>query len=295
MHEEEKEVNRKTWWVMGIILLVLIIGIAGYYIWFQQKQMQEMSEIFALEKEKWLDDSEEISLQFEGMKFSVNNDSLLTLLTIEQAKVQRLQEEVRTLRVTSVRQINELKRELETIRKVARSFVVQIDSLNAENEKLKNENKQVTQRYQQAASKAAQLTRDVEKLSERVQTAARLDAVNIQLSPVNNRDKPAKIDKATRLILTFIISKNITAPVGEETIYVRLMKPNDELLKKPNYGFFKFENKDIEWSLFKKIEYDGEEQAIKLYWDVEEFLSPGTYRVAIFAGGNEIGRKSILL
>jgi len=295
MHEEEKEVNRKTWWIMGIILLVIIIGIAGYYIWFQQKQMQEMSEIFALEKEKWLDDSEEVSLQFEGMKFHVPNDSLLTLLTIEQAKVQRLQEEVRTLKVTSVRQINELKRELETIRKVARSFVVQIDSLHSENEKLKNENKQVTQRYQQAASKAAQLSRDVEKLNERVQTAARLDAVNIQLSPVNNRDRPAKIDKATRLILTFIISKNITAPVGEETIYVRLMKPNDELLKKPNYGFFKFENKDIEWSLFKKIEYDGEEQAIKLYWDVEEFLSPGTYRVAIFAGGNEIGRKSILL
>jgi len=293
--EETKDMNRKIWWVIGIILLILTIIVAGYYILFQQKQMEEMSDLFALEKEMWMDDAEEISLQYEGWKYSVNNDSLVSLLITEQEKVQRLQEEVRTIKITSARQINELKRELETIRKVARSFVVQIDSLNRENENLKKENTQVTQRLQTASSNAARLTRQVETLTQSVQKAQRFDAVNIQLSAVNNRDKPVKIDKATRLILTFIIAKNNSAPIGEQMIYIRMMKPNDELLTKPNSGTFKFENRDITYSLQKPIEYDGEEYPIKLYWEIGEFLSPGIYRVAIFAAGNQIGSKEIKL
>jgi hypothetical protein len=295
MDENEKEITRRTGWIMGIILLVLLSGIGGYYIWFQRQQMQEMTEMSALAKESLLDDFEEISLQYEGYKFSVNNDSLIILLTTEQAKVQRLQEELRTVKTTNARLINQYKQEAETLRKIMRNYVIQIDSLNSENEKLKDENKQVTQRYQQASSRVTRLSQELEKQTERVQMASRLDAVNIQMMPINNRGKTAKLDKAEQLMLTFIISKNITAPVGDQTIYVRLMKPNGDVLLKSNYGNFRFENKDIAYSLIKPIEYDGEEQNIVLYWPIGEYLSPGTYRIDIFAGGNQIGRKEIKL
>ena len=49
------------------------------------------------------------------------------------------------------------------------------------------------------------------------------------------------------------------------------------------------------YSMKKIIEYEGEEVAVTLYWDIEEFLSPGTYRVDIFADGNHIGKKSFTL
>jgi len=280
---------------MGIILLILLLGVGVYYIWFQQQQMQEMTELFALEKESLMDDFEEISLQYEGNKFYVNNDSLLVLYEIAQAKVERLQEELRTVKTTNARLINQYKQEAETLRKIMRNYLEQIDSLNTENEKLKDENKQVTQRYQQASSRVARLSQELEKQTERVQMASRLDAVNIQMTPINNKGKTVKLDKADKLLLTFIISKNITAPVGEQTIYVRLMKPDGDVLLKSNYGNFKFENKDIAFSLRKPIEYDGEEQPIQLYWDVDEYLSPGAYRIDIFAGGNQIGRKEIKL
>ena len=295
MNDEEKEVNRKTWWVMGIILLILIIGVAGYYIWFQRLQMQEMSDMFALEKELLLDDYEDISIQYEGYKFSINNDSLVALLTTEQAKVQRLQEELRTVKTTNARQINEYKKEAESLRKIMRNYVIQIDSLNTMNEKLKDENTQITWKLQQTASQAARLTQANNALTERVQMASRLDAVNIQVAAINNKGKTVKLDKADKLMLTFIIAKNITAPVGEQTIYVRLMKPNDDILKQTGSGTFQFENKEIAYSIKKSIEYDGEEHPEKLYLDIEEHLSPGTYRVVIFAGGNQIGSKSFVL
>ena len=296
MDEEEKAVNRKTWWIMGIVLLVLIIGVGGYYLWHQKQQMQEMTEMFALEKESLSDEYEQLSIQYEGYKFGVGNDSLIALLTTEQEKVQRLQEELRTVKSTNVRRINELKKELETLRKVMRNYVIQIDSLNAENQQLKDENRQVTQKYQQASSRAARLSKEKDQLSERVEMASRLDAVNIQVRPITSKGKNAKkIDKAAQLMMTFIISKNITAPVGEQIIYVRLMKPDDDVLTKPNSGRFQFENKEITYSMRKPIEYDGEEQNVVMYWDIEEFLSPGTYRADIFAGGSLIGRKSFVL
>ncbi|MDR1224133.1 MAG: hypothetical protein LBL07_14830 [Tannerella sp.] len=296
MDEEEKAVNRKTWWIMSIILLVLIIGAGGYYLWYQRQQMEEMTEMFALEKESLSDGLEEVSLRVEEYKFNIGNDSLIALLVTEQEKVQRLQEELRTVKTTNARRINELKKELETLRKITRSYMIQIDSLNAENQQLKDENRQVTQKYQLASSRAARLSKEKDQLSERVEMASRLDAVNIQVRPITSKGKSAKkIDKAAQLMMTFIISKNITAPVGEQTVYVRLMKPDDDILTKPASGRFQFENREIMYSMKKSIVYDGEEQNMILYWDIEEFLSPGTYRADIFAGGSLIGRKSFVL
>ena len=298
MDEEERAVNRKTWWIMGIIFLVLIIGAGGYYIWHQQKQMDQMSEIFELEKESLLDNKEfeEVSLKYEGFEFSIGNDSLIALYTTAQAKIQRLQEELRTVKSTNATRINELKKEIETLRRIMRNYVVQIDSLNRENEQLKTENRQVTQRYQQASSTAARLTKEKEQLTERVQMASRLDAVNIQAGLLTSKGKAAKnIKNAAQIQLSFIIAKNITAPVGEQTIYVRLMRPDDDILTKQNSGRFPFEGKDIAYSMKRDIEYDGEEQPVTLYWDIGETLSPGTYRADIFAEGNQIGRKSFVL
>ncbi|MDR3251029.1 MAG: hypothetical protein LBT42_05115 [Tannerella sp.] len=297
MDEEVKEAGKsRTGLVLVIILFVAVVGCGGYYIWLQRQQMDEMTEIFAIEKESLSDDYEELSLQYEGYKFSVGNDSLVALLTTEHEKIQRLQEELRTVKSTNARRINELKKELETLRKVMRHYVTQIDSLNAENKQLKAENRQVTQKYQQAASTAVRLSKENDQLSERVQMASRLDAVNIQVNPITSKGKVAKsISKAAQLMLNFIVSKNITAPTGEQTIYVRLMKPDDDVLTKPNSGRFQFENKEIIYSMKRTIEYDGEEQNVVMYWNIEEYLSPGTYRADVFAEGNLIGRKNFIL
>ena len=281
---------------MAIVIVLLALVAVGYVIYRQRQQMADMAEMFALEKEELSDEYAELSLQYEGYKFSVGNDSLVALLTTEQMKVQRLMEELRTVKATNTRRITELKKELETLRKIMRNYVIQIDSLNAENGRLRNENERVTQQYRQATSAAAQLTREKEKLTERVTLASRMDATAIQVRPVTSRGKDAKkIDKSAQLVLTFHLAKNITAPVGEKNIYVRIMRPDDDILTKPNSGVFAFENRNISYSMMKTIEYEGEELPVTMYWDVAEYLSPGTYRVDIFADGHLIGRKSFSL
>ena len=294
--KETKEVNKLSLLIVVVIVLLLGIAGAGYYIYHQKQQMGDLMESFNLEKEALEDEYNELSLQYEGYKFSVGNDSLIALLSTEQAKVQRLLEELRTVKATNAKEISRLKKELATLRKIMRNYVQQIDSLNRENEQLKVEKKEAVQKYQQATSQAATLKKEKEKLTERVTLASRLDATDIQVTPVNARGKLAKrIKNMQQFVLTFKIAKNITAPVGEKTVYVRLMKPDDDILMKNRSNVFSFEGKEIGYSMKKLIEYEGEEVAVTMYWDIEEFLSAGTYRVDMFADGNLIGRSNFTL
>ena len=294
--KETKEVNKLSFLIVVVIVLLLGIAGPGYYIYHQKQQMGDLMESFNLEKEALEDEYNELSLQYEGYKFSVGNDSLIALLSTEQAKVQRLLEELRTVKATNAKEISRLKKELATLRKIMRNYVQQIDSLNRENEQLKVEKKEAVQKYQQATSQAATLKKEKEKLTERVTLASRLDATDIQVTPVNARGKLAKrIKNMQQFVLTFKIAKNITAPVGEKTVYVRLMKPDDDILMKNRSNVFPFEGKEIGYSMKKLIEYEGEEVAVTMYWDIEEFLSAGTYRVDIFADGNLIGRSNFTL
>ncbi len=294
--KETKEINKMSMLILAVIILILVIAGAAYYIFHQQQQMEEMTQSFDLEKEMMADDLNELSLQYEGYKFSVSNDSLVALLTTEQAKVQRLMEELRTVKSTNAKEIARLKKELATLRKIMRNYVIQIDSLNRANEQLKVEKNEAVKKYRQASTTAASLKREKEKLTERVTLASKLDATSISVTPVNSRGKLAKrIKKMEQFVINFKIAKNVTAPVGEKVVYVRIMKPDDDILVKSRGDVFTFEDKDINYSIKKMIEYEGEEVPVTMYWNIEEFLSPGTYRVDIFADGNLIGQRSFTL
>lgn len=294
--KETKEINKMSLLIMAVILLALIIAGAAYYIYHQKQQMNDLVQMYDLDKETLQDEFNELSLQYENYKFSVGNDSLLNLLSTEQAKVQRLQEELRTVKATNTKEISRLKKELETLRKIMRNYVVQIDSLDRVAKQLTVEKNEAVRKYQQATSTASSLRKEKEKLTERVTLASRLDATGINVTPVNSRGKLAKtIKKMEQFVVDFRIAKNITAPVGEKTIYVRIMKPDDDILVKSRANVFTFEGKEINYSMKKLVEYEGEELPVTMYWDIEEFLSPGTYRVDVFTDGNLIGRKNFTL
>lgn len=294
--KENKEINKLSMLIAAVVVLAIIAGGGVYYIFHQKKQMDEMAQSFDLEKEMMSDDLNELSLQYEGYKFSVSNDSLVALLSTEQAKVQRLMEELRTVKSTNAKEIARLKKELATLRKIMRNYVIQIDSLNRANEQLKVEKNEAVKKYHQVSSTAASLKKEKEKLTERVTLASKLDATGITITPVNSRGKVAKkIKKMEQFVLNFKISKNVTAPVGEKVIYVRIMRPDDNILLKSRSDVFAYEGKELNFSMKKVVEYEGEELPVTMYWNIEEYLSPGTYRVDIFADGNLIGKKSFTL
>lgn len=288
--------NKQAIWITVSIVLVLIIGTAVYYILQQRKAMDQLVQQFDLEKEELADEYNELSMQYEGYRFTINNDSLAAKLEREQIHVQRLLEELRTVKATNATRINELKKELETLRTIMKGYVQEIDSLNRLNQQLTVEKTEVTKKYEQATQTVSQLSKEKDELSERVTLASKLDAGNIMVSGITNKNKATnKIKKMDQIFVSFNINKNITAPAGEKTIYIRIQKPDGDILVKSRGNVFQYENKEINYSSKKMIEYTGEEIPVSIYWKIEEFLSPGTYRVDIFADGNLIGKQSFEL
>ncbi len=297
MEQNTKPSRRNTNILIAIILgLIVGIGIAAYFILKQNTQLEEMQQVNEISKQKLEDEYASIDTQYEGFKLSIKNDSLFQQLSNEQAKVQRLREELRTVKATDKAEIGRLNDELGSLRKILKSYIVQIDSLNRANEKLVQQNKEITNKYQETNRTLNQVSQEKANLTEKVTRAAKLDATGISVAATNAKGKPQKkIKSVEQLAVSFTVTKNITAEPGERTIYVRIMKPDDDILVKNRANTFSYENKDIQYSIKRVIEYGGEEVPVTLYWKVEEYLMPGTYRVDLFADGSLIGSRSFTL
>lgn len=283
--------NKKFIWIIG--LLIVIIGGVSFFAVHQVQKNKEMSQLFSIEKEEMENEYSTFATQYDELQIQINNDSLREKLESEKLKTQRLLEELRQVKTSDAAEIMRLKKELKTVRAVLRSYVMQIDSLNRINQALTAENQQVKKQYSEATRQITTLSREKKNLNEKVTLAAQLDATNIVATPLNKRGKAAKkVKDAKKIAISFTIVKNITASTGNKTLYVRIAKPDNEVLTKSASNTFEYEDRSIAYSIKKYFEYTGEELTQTVYWDVEEFLAAGTYRVYLFCDGNMIGQGS---
>ena len=276
-----------------VVILALIGGLAYLFKSLEeQKQVnRDMQELAELDKQEMENEYERFALQYSEMKTQINNDSIVEQLTQEQMKTQKLLEELKKVKADDAREITRLKKELATVREVLRSYIIQVDSLNRLNESLKQENSRVNAVLQERNSQIAGLSNEKASLSEKVAIAAQLDATNISLSLLNKRDKPTKKLKDTKKMqVNFTITKNVTASNGNRTVYVRIQNPGGNTLS--GGGSFAYENRNLEYSMKKSIEYTGEEVSVATFWNVSQMLEGGQYRVSIFADGNMIGSRA---
>ena len=279
--------------IIIIVLLIIIIGGISFFAFRQVQENKEMTELFAIEKEEMENEYTTFANQYDELQVQINNDSLRQKLESEKLKTQRLLEELRQVKTSNAAEIMRLKKELKTVRAVLRSYVMQIDSLNRINEALTTENKEVKKKYNEATRQINTLAEEKKDLNQKVKLAAQLDATNIVVEPMNKRGKVInKVKNVKKIAVSFTIVKNITAKTGERTLYIRIAKPDNEVLYKNASDTFPYENRELEYSIKKYIEYTGEEQNVTVYWDVEEYLPAGTYNVYIFADGNMIGQQS---
>ena len=277
------------------VLVVAILSVA-YLLYTEKQTNKELVQEFSLEKEDLENEYTRFATQYDELKLTVSNDSLAGLLNQEQVKVQRLLEELRTVKSSNATEIRRLKNELASLRKVMISYINQIDSLNRLTAQQKQVIAEVTQKYNDASRQISNLSEEKSQLNKKVTLAAQLDATNIWVEPKNKRDKRAKkVKDVVKFNIGFTIVKNITAEAGERTLYIRITKPDNDVLTKSSSNTFTYENRTLNYSIKKYIEYNGEEQQIVVYWNVEEFLYAGNYRVDIFADGTLIGSQRFAL
>lgn len=287
--------NKKIFIPLIVLLLVLAGGLVYLFLSLdaEKKANQEMQELAELDKKEMENEYQDFANQYSEMMTKINNDSIIAQLTQEQLRTQQLLKELKETKSADAREITRLKKELANVRAVLRQYVIQIDSLNRLNQHLTAENTKVKADLEASNRANEVLSADKASLTEKVAIAAQLDASNINLTPINKRGKTEKkVGKAKQLKVDFTIARNVTAQSGIKTVYVRITTPTGTTLAAGN---FPYENKNLQYSIKKQIEYDGENTPVTVYWNIHEVQSAGTYRLALFCDGQMIGQKAFNL
>jgi len=284
--------------VSAVVIAILTVAVIYFVRKANQneKEMAEVVEMMNFEKEQLQNEYSDLDIEFGGYTTTIKNDSIVQLLEDQKVKVQQLLDELRVTKSTNARRISQLKKELATVRGVMIMYITQIDSLNSLNKELKTENVAVKRQFQAASETVVQLSKDKENLHEVVTRAAMMEVTNFSAVTLNNKNrKTDRFSQIANIQLNYTIARNVTAQPGEKTMYVRITRPDDDVLTKSPGNVFPFEDKNIAYSARKDFEFEGEAIRDVIYWKVEEILQIGTYRVDYFVDGNRVGSFSFAI
>lgn len=257
----------------------------------EKQELEQLRELAEIEKAEMANEYESFARQYQEMRMQINNDSLIAQLEAEQKRAEEALAELQRTKASNAKEIKRLKEELKTLRAILKDMVHQVDSLQRLNERLNNENQNLRAANEQQQQHISSLNTEREELTEKVTIAAQLDATNIHAQGNNKRGKATeKIKDVKKFVVSFSISRNVTAQAGNRSVFVRITTPLGDVLTRG--GSFTYENRTLEYSMRKDIEYTGEEIEVTTYWDVAETLSAGTYRADIFADGKNIGHTT---
>ncbi len=283
------------------LVIIIILSLAVIYLvidkFVQKKNTEEIIaklEYVNIEKQNISDELKDLYTQYDGLK--TENDTINARLETEKKKIADLMAEVKRVKSSNAMKIREYKKELKTLRAIMRSYIVQIDSLNTSNQKLRAEVGKVNKKYQSVLNEKEGLNKEIDSLSNTVEKAATLKALNLIARGMNVRGKDTKkIKKIDKFRVCFTIAENVIADQGERWVYIRIANPDGKILKDSEYNLFEFEGKEIAYTARRRINYDGKQNNVCIYWKKNETLNQGVYLADVFTDGKQIGTTHFTL
>jgi len=277
-----------------VIILAVLLIVVVVMLFMQRSEHAQVTAQMKQEKAAIETELNGMVLGYDTLKRK--NTNLNIQFEGAQNKVKDLLAEIEQVKSTSFRQISKYRDEMNTLRKIMRDYVVQIDSLNQKNQRLMVENSTVKQEVTEVKTQNQNLEQEKKKLEQTVTIAATLEASNLKASGINKRGKEqTKASKVENIKIDFTLAKNLTAKRGAKNIYVRIQRPDQLLLTKSDKDLFKFEGLNIPFSATREVEYEGMDLPVSIYWDNtgQSALVPGKYTIDIFADGNNIGTTTL--
>jgi len=294
--------NNKIIW---IVLIAIAVIAAGYFAW-NNSEMKADYDRLAQEKEAMKTELEgeldSLMLQHEQIKVEYGqlSDSLMTKDSLIMANAK----EIKSL-LNYKWEYRKVKKKLDKLRVVARTYVHQMDSLYTVNTELVEENKVIKAKYHEAKTMNKNLTQEKAQLTDKIKEASVLKAYNMTAQAIylkkTGKEKLTNKARRTSIIeVCFTLSKNVVIEPGQKDVYVRIARPDNKILT-PGVAeeyVFQYNGEYIQYSIYEQVAYDNEARPLCLRWikkfkDVE--MQAGVYEVTVFANGAEIGSTSLEL
>jgi len=293
-NQTPKKNNFKVIIIIALALAIIFLVIDK----FNQKSKTEIIiedlENTNTEKVKISNELQEMVAQYDDLK--TNNDTLNAQLAKEKEKVEEVIKKLKYVKASNYAKVKEYKKELGTLRKIMRSYIVQIDSLYTKNKELITENKLVKNKYNEAVNENEDLSYERDSLAGTVEKAATLKAINIRATGLNVRDKETnRISKLDKIKVCFTIDENNIAETGDKWVYIRIAKPDKYVITESDYNLFNYNGEKIAYTSKRMVEYKGKKTDMCIYWKKNETLKPGLYYADIFTENKKIGTMAFQL
>ena len=78
-------------------------------------------------------------------------------------------------------------------------------------------------------------------------------------------------------------------------IYLRITRPDGEVLAASSKSCFKFQNASLTYSARREITYEGEKLDVAIYWPNDGSLTKGEYVADLFSDNQQIGSLKFIL
>ncbi len=286
--QPNKSGKKLTYILISLIsLLLVLIIVLGWLLYDRKKEAIKLEEV-TIEKFELIREFEDLSREYDYLK--TDNDSMNIKLDERQEEIEKLIEEINRTRVSNAARINEYRRELGTLRDVLKSYIVQVDSLNQANIRLREENVQVRQQVFRVESQLKQERQVKEDLSARVELGSQLIVEDLVAMPINRRGREInRIGRAEQIQVCFTLKRNAIAAPGMKKVYVRIKRPDQLVLTSSADNIMMLDGNPVVFTASRDINYENIDIDACIYYDDDGSLIPGTYQVEVYTDGYQIG------
>jgi hypothetical protein len=290
---------------MTAIVIILAVIVIGLIILLLQTRTN-LKNLLAEKEQQRVELQQELdSLLVEHAKVKTEYGQLSDSLLVKDSVIQANALEIRRLLDTEW-EYYKVKKKLAQLQVVAQGYVMQMDSLYRVNASLSEENVAIKKDLKDLRKEKEQIESNAKVLSGKVEIAAILKAINMEAIGIRMRsggEKEVTTDKVQRLDqvrVCFTIGENEIAAPGKKDIYIRIARPDQEILVKSKLDEFSFEyqGERLQYSMMQTIDYANRAVDLCIYWKKEfsnQEMKAGLYHVDIFCENSIIGHTTFTL
>lgn len=295
--EEKNRENRLL--IIIIFTLAILLLLLGWQYWKQKQALVVQVQASASKTDSVRSDLINLQAQYatlktsdQGIQNQLNSKKDTITMLLQQAEKYKDDPYI----------IMRLKKETETLRKIMKDYVKDIDSLNTLNKELTVEKNQVVESLKTEKNYSGQLAEQNTKLKTVVATGSMLAAATITAEGVHYRfgskeSTTDKAKKAEKIKVQFTITANKIAKSGNKDVYVRILTPDGKELSKTGdeSSVFKFEGTKGYYDAKQNIDYANQDLSLVMYCESTVGFIPGNYIIKLYADGAEMGETTLIL
>ncbi|MCW3085744.1 MAG: hypothetical protein JWP12_3110 [Bacteroidetes bacterium] len=301
-NQAEKKSNNK----ILIILLLLLLGGNGVFAWLWLQERGRANTV-VVEKQEVVVERDNVKkdlldLQQEYATLQTNDVGVQKDLEEKRAQIADLLEQAEKHKDDKYI-ISQLRKETETLRKIMKHFVVEIDSLNTLNKTIIAEKDKVSADLTSEKDKTSKLSKDKDALQSTVNLGSVLKAENPTVKGVKFKSggkkeiETTKASRVERIKVSFVLGENKIAKKGTKSVYVRIVTPDGKELTKSmdDMNMVKFNGGKGYFAAKQDVSYNNEDVAVDIFCASPAEFVPGKYLINIICDDVVVGESSITL